>query len=434
MTEEQCVPRPFHVFSAIVFSLGVLAFAYSWGASPAHFTPELLVLIVAALLAENFAFTLPKYNVSLAYPLTIAAIALSGPAAAGLVAALVSTNYGEIRARRPPSIILFNVGQLVLIATAGAWAYVGLGGGPAPLSFPGVLIPMLAVAVVCGVGNLLLTAVAASIFRSESLWMLLIGMVAFVPTQIALAFVGFFVAQVLVIQALALPLFVAPLVVARQLYQRYAGLKEAFVDTVRSLVGALEAKDPYTRGHSERVSKYAAALAAALNLSPRDVERLEYAALLHDLGKLAVPSSILVKPGRLKEGEMALIREHPSRGREMIGRIPPLRDLAEAVAQHHEWFGGGGYPNDINGEDIAISARILAVADAFDAMTSTRAYRPALSRDQAVAELISKAGLQFDPELVRLFIDARVGLEVATSPVESAPEQVAQTQPLGIGS
>lgn len=443
MTDAQCVTRPFRVFSAIIFSLGLLFFAYSWTVRPAQPTVELLLLVVAALLAENFAFTLPKYSVSLAYPLTIAAIALSGPAAAGLVAALVSTNYNELRARRPLSIILFNTGQLVFITTAGAWAYVGLaracglGDGNVPWSlarFPVVLIPMLAVAVVCGAGNLLLTATAASIFRSEPLGVLLLGMTAFVPTQIALAFVGFLVAQVLAINVLALPLFIAPLAVARQLYQRYAGLKEAFVDTVRSLVGALEAKDPYTRGHSERVSEYAAALGTALGLSPRDIERLEYAALLHDLGKLAIPSSILVKPGRLEEQEMALIREHPARGSEMIGRIPPLRDLAVAVAQHHECYDGGGYPSHIGGNDLALSARILAVADAFDAMTSTRAYRPALTRTQAVGELISQAGTQFDPEVVRLFIDARVGIQAEMNPVASASDAVPQTEPVGIGS
>ena len=310
MSEEQCVARPFRVFSALVFTMGMMAFAFSWVAQPVQITTQLVVLILAALLAENFAFTLPKYTVSLAYPLTIAAIALFGPAATGLVAASVSTNYSEFRARRPLSIVLFNVGQLVLIATLGAWTYVGLGGrvlaesGFVPWSvledFPGLLLPMFAVAVVCGAGNLLMTAIAVAIFRSESLPTILLSMVAFVPTQIALAFVGFLVAQVFAINMLALPLFVAPLVVARQLYQRYAGLKDAFVDTVRSLVGALEAKDPYTRGHSERVSEYSVALAGALGLNPREIERLEYAALLHDLGKLSVPAAFSSSRGGSK--------------------------------------------------------------------------------------------------------------------------------------
>jgi len=443
MSEAQCVPRPFRVFSAFVFALGALAFAFSWTLRPTVLTMQFMVLLLAALLAENFAFALPKFSVSLAYPLTIAAISLFGPAATGVFAALVSTNISEIRARRPISVVLFNVGQLVLIATIGAWTYIELGGrvlsesGYVPWSlaeFPALLVPMLAVALVCGAGNLVLTATAGAIFRSESLRLQLLGMLPFLPTQMALAFVGFLIAQVFAINILALPLFIAPLAVARQLYQRYAGLKDAFVDTVRSLVGALEAKDPYTRGHSERVSEYAAALSRAMSLNPREIERLEYAALLHDLGKLAVPSAILVKPGKLEPHEMALIREHPDRGSEMVGRIPPLRDLAEAVGQHHEWFDGNGYPRHREGRELAIAARILAVADCFDAMTTTRAYRPALSREQAVAELIAGAGSQFDPEVVRIFIDARIGLTTVLDSDMSSVEGLAQPEPLGLGS
>jgi putative nucleotidyltransferase with HDIG domain len=237
-------------------------------------------------------------------------------------------------------------------------------------------------------------------------------MVEFVPTQFTLAGLGFLLAQVLAISALALPLFFAPLAVARQFYLRYAGLKTAYVDTIRSLVGALEAKDPYTRGHSERVSEYAVALGEAMGLDSRALERLEYAALLHDIGKLAVPSAILVKPGRLEADEMEQIRAHPDRGADMIRRIPPLRDLAQSVVQHHEWFNGSGYPERRPGEELSGAAKILSVADSFDAMTTTRAYRRALSLDEAIAELIRGAGTQFDGDVVKVFIECRVELAV----------------------
>ncbi len=167
---------------------------------------------------------------------------------------------------------------------------------------------MAAAAILCVTVNMLLTATAMGLLMHRPVRSTVATMLALMPTQLALAFVGYLIGETLAISALALPLFVAPLVVARQLYMRYVDMKGAFVDTVRSLVGALEAKDPYTRGHSERVAEYAAALGRAHNLSPREIERLEYAALLHDLGKLAVPSSVLVKPGRLEPEEMALIQ------------------------------------------------------------------------------------------------------------------------------
>jgi HD-GYP domain-containing protein (c-di-GMP phosphodiesterase class II) len=163
------------------------------------------------------------------------------------------------------------------------------------------------------------------------------------------------------------------------------------------------------------VAAYALEIGVAVNLDAISRERLEYAALLHDLGKLAVPGEVLTKPGKLSDAEMQVIRQHPERGAGMVSRIPPLRDLAEYVSKHHEWFNGGGYPSASSGADIPELALILSVADCFDAMTTTRAYRPAMSRDEAVAELIKFAGTQFDPAVVRAFIEARVGVEPPVS-------------------
>jgi HD-GYP domain-containing protein (c-di-GMP phosphodiesterase class II) len=252
-------------------------------------------------------------------------------------------------------------------------------------------------------------ALGITTLRDQTLRSSLAGLTWLVPSQLALAFVGYLIAQVLAISLLALPLFAAPLLVARQLYQRYAALKEAYADTVRSLIGALEAKDPYTRGHSERVARYALKLGAAVGLDSRTLERLEYAALLHDLGKLAVPGEVLTKPGSLTDEEMELIRLHPTRGADMVAKIPPLKDLSDLVGAHHEWYGGGGYPLDSHSPAIPQLSLILCVADSYDAMTTTRSYRPALTHDQAIAQLIGGAGGQFDPDLVRAFIEGRVG-------------------------
>jgi HD-GYP domain-containing protein (c-di-GMP phosphodiesterase class II) len=263
--------------------------------------------------------------------------------------------------------------------------------------------------VICALGNVAAASLAISSIGGKPFRGTIRGLVWLVPSQLALALVGFLIAQVIAVNWIALPLFIAPLLVARQLYQRYAALKEAYADTVRSLIGALEAKDPYTRGHSERVARYALRLGIVLGLEPTVLERLEYAALLHDLGKLAVPSHLLTKPGSLTAEEMDLIRLHPTRGADMVATIPPLKDLAEFVNSHHEWYGGGGYPLNRQVPDIPQLALILCVADSYDAMTTTRSYRAALTHEQAADELRSGAGRQFDPELVAAFIDGRVG-------------------------
>jgi HD-GYP domain-containing protein (c-di-GMP phosphodiesterase class II) len=424
MADQLRVTRPFILLTTLIAPLGAAGLLMAWTVGRHAVTLPLLLLVAATLLSENFAFSLPDYSVSLSYPLAMAAIVVGGPAAAGLVAAMAATNYREIRAHRPLVFILFNFGQASFVWTTGAYLYVHLGGsvlswtadgtlkGLQSGDFPKVLLPMLVAAVYCAAGNIFLTSLAAAALGIQSLKDQSRAMFAFMPTQVALAFVGYLIAQVIALNVVALPLFIAPLIVARQLYVRYADLKSAYVDTIRSLIGALEAKDPYTRGHSERVSEYALRLGQEVGLEPRALERLEYAGLLHDLGKLAVPSRVLTNPGRLQPHEMDWIREHPARGAMMVGRIPPLRDLAETVGQHHERVDGTGYPARIDGAALTQAARILAVADSYDAMTTTRAYRPALSHREAVAELLAGSGSQFDANLVRVFLDAEIGIGV----------------------
>jgi hypothetical protein len=331
-----------------------------------------------------------------------------------------SVTLADFRERMPGYVMLANFGLLSLVTMLGGWTYVSLGGrllghsGVAPLGssdFPQMLVPLLAAALACGLGNDLLAAAAMTLKHRRPLAEMIGALFWHMPSQMALAFVGYLIAQVLAINLLALPLFAAPFIVASQLYQRYARMQSAYADTIRSLIGALEAKDPYTRGHSERVSTYATQLGKAMGFDRKALERLEYAALLHDLGKLAVPRAVLTKPARLEPEEFDQIKEHPGRGADMVRGIPPLRDLEEAVRQHHERVDGTGYPTGAEGTSMSLASRVLAVADCYDAMTSTRAYRSALTREQAISELLAGAGTQFDPEVVKCFIESDIGVE-----------------------
>ena len=436
MEEPSRPARPFSILSYTILALGVVGLALSWRAEPPSAFVPVALLAIAAVLSENYALALPTYTISLAYPLTIAALVLDGPTSAAMVAVVTAVSVADIRDKTAPSVMRFNVGQLLLVPLAGGWCYLALGGPlllqpsltqGGPITAPQLLLPLIAAALICALGNVAATALAIATMGNRSLRSSLRSLMWLIPSQLALALVGFLIAQVIAVSWLALPLFVAPLLVARQLYQRYAALKAAYSDTVRSLIGALEAKDPYTRGHSERVAGYALELGAVVGLDAVTLERLEYAALLHDLGKLAVPGSLLTKPGSLDDKEMELIRLHPTRGAEMVAKIPPLKGLSEFVANHHEWYGGGGYPQEKRAPDIPQLALILCVADSYDAMTTTRSYRPALSHDQAIAQLIGGAGSQFDPELVKCFIEGRVGSAVlredrpTTASVSSIP-------------
>jgi HD-GYP domain-containing protein (c-di-GMP phosphodiesterase class II) len=168
---------------------------------------------------------------------------------------------------------------------------------------------------------------------------------------------------------------------------------------------AIEARDAYTRGHSTRVTALAEAIALRLGWDEERLELLQLGGPLHDVGKLAISDEVLQKPGRLDDEELAQIREHPRLGARILLRLAAFRGALPYVLYHHERWDGNGYPTGRAGEEIPLEARVLAVADAFDAMTSDRPYRPALSRREALAELEQCSGTQFDPEIVRVFME-----------------------------
>jgi ribonuclease P protein subunit RPR2 len=182
-----------------------------------------------------------------------------------------------------------------------------------------------------------------------------------------------------------------------------AELRDAYLRTVRSLAFVVEAKDAYTGQHLERCRVYGMALMRVLGIG--DEERsAEYGFLLHDAGKVGVPEMILNKPGPLTAAEWRIMRTHPIIGYQLISGIPFLHAAAELVRYHHETYDGTGYPEGLRGDEIPLVARVFAVVDAFDAMTTDRPYRKAMPVDQAVAELQRMAGSQFDPEVVRAWL------------------------------
>ena len=182
-------------------------------------------------------------------------------------------------------------------------------------------------------------------------------------------------------------------------------LQESYRMTILSLSNAIEANDNYTRGHCERVTEYALALGRVMGQTEEQLLTLEYASLLHDVGKIGVPSEILNKAGALSENEFIQICKHPEMGYSIVMKVPFLRECAEILLQHHERYDGSGYPKGVMGSNIRQEARMIAIADAFDAMTSARPYRKQpLTEKEAIEQLITNSGTQFDPDMVVCFI------------------------------
>jgi HD-GYP domain-containing protein (c-di-GMP phosphodiesterase class II) len=214
-------------------------------------------------------------------------------------------------------------------------------------------------------------------------------------------------------------LLLLPLHIARWAYAQYAEEQHAYDRTVRTLIAAVETKDLYTRGHSERVAAASVLIARAMKLRDDRVASLRYAGMLHDVGKLGVPTRVLQKSTRLTEEEFAAIQLHPVRGLEMVREIEFLDEAFAGIMHHHERLDGRGYPMGLTGDQIPEFARVIAVADAFDSMTTTRSYRGARTIEEAVAELRRCAGTQFQPEMVEALVAAldEHGWQVETAPM-----------------
>jgi response regulator RpfG family c-di-GMP phosphodiesterase len=207
-----------------------------------------------------------------------------------------------------------------------------------------------------------------------------------------------------------------------QLREANEELRRLFMGSIKALAQALEAKDEYTQGHSERVAEVAVSIAQYLSLGESEINDMWLAGFLHDIGKIGIQETVLNKPGKLSASEWELIQQHPVLAERILCPIEELSEVIKIVRHHHERFDGSGYPDGLAGGDIPLGARILSVADAYDALTSKRSYRDALSHEDAVAVLEEAAGTQFDPVLVRAFLSS---LSCTAGPAEG---------PLGLGN
>jgi hypothetical protein len=366
-------------------------------------------LVLLALLTEAGSFKLGvgTSRTSVAFIPYLAAILLVGPAWAMLVAGFTLLISETLFRRKPAVKIAFNTAKEIIAVGLSGYVYVALGGVPSITVFePKLLAFIVAVAVFFPLdqGAIALAVAISTKSRIRQVWGRLVGdhhPYDFVSSSLALLVVFLYVR----LEFVGLIIVAVPLILVRHVYQMAIRLDQVNRDLLELMVKSIEARDPYTSGHSVRVSRFARTIAEELGLSAKQIHQIGTAALLHDLGKIYQEfAPILRKEGKLEPREVRLMQSHPVKGSELIGTVSSLRgDVQNAVRHHHEAFGGRGYPDRLSGQEIPLAARIIAVVDTFDAMTTTRPYRSALSREAAFAELQSMVGRQFDPKIVDLF-------------------------------
>jgi len=386
--------------------------------------PGLLFWIGVTLLAGFVPIKLSQGTViaPISAPI-LAALMLGGPAAAAVVAFAGAFDRRELKGEVAWYGTLYNHSVLALsiiiagVVFDGATSLIALFLGPLETSLINPAVVDLALSLFClllagGVDysvNSYLTSMIVAIRGNKPIrqvWSRDQSAIA-IP-ELSLTPLGWLMA-VLFTQPtgwLLTVVFLTPLLATRVAYNRYAETRQHFLETISTLANAVDARDTYTHGHSNRVSRIAAALARRMGLPEKTIESIEWAGTLHDIGKIGIRDNILLKQSHLTEGERKLMNEHPIIGANILSPSAQLRDEAPIVRAHHEWFNGSGYPDGLAGEDIPLGARLMAVADAYEAMTAARPYRKVpLTHEEAVAQLVAYAGTQFDPDVVEVFLE-----------------------------
>jgi len=343
---------------------------------------------------------------------TLAAVVLLGPLGAALAGAVsvLSLRRKLLMAER-----VFNGGMYAVSGFAAGETFVALGGRiglPRPDDFPAIVWPFAAAAATHVFVNLGLMWGVLQLTRHESRRVprriqLESNLPLLLASDLGYAALGLVIAALWTVMGpFAAALVLVPLFVARWAMGQFAEQQRAYAATMAALCQAVETKDFYTRGHSERVSRGAGMIARQIGMRSDRAEAIMFAGMLHDVGKLGVPTKVLQKTGPLTEEELAAIQLHPMRGLEIVREIGFLNEALAGIMHHHEKIDGTGYPMGFAGDEIPEFARVIAVADAFDSMTSTRSYRAARRMSEAIDELRKGAGTQFDPALVEAFIAA----------------------------
>lgn len=393
------------VYIVLITTLAITLFIYLAPSLPlfSNIWWAIIFFLTISTFAELISIALPKGGfVSIGFPIDFVLILVYGPALAMLISVLGALISEIIERKISWYKILFNASQFALSVGIAGVVYQYTGGIIGFQNFFRFIFPATLCAIIYCFINLVLVTMFISLdqrSRITAVWR--INFKEILPSYLAEAPLGFLMA-VIYVQAgvLGILLFFLPLLLAHRSFELYTKMRKMYLETIRTLAAAIDAKDPYTKGHSERVAQTSVALARELNLPERDIENIEYTALLHDIGKIGIDDRILGKSSKLSNEEFKKIKEHPIVGAKIIEPIDFLKDSYKAIYHHHERYNGDGYPDGLKEKNIPLSARIIAVADAYDAMGSDRPYRKKLSKEKILKELTEQSGKQFDPQIV----------------------------------
>ncbi len=408
------MPRKLKYYVSFIIVLGVLFTVLTFNRLDVLNLKTILFFLLLSIAAESLLIPTPNQRgISVGFAVSLTVLLILGIPQATWVPSLgimlrIASKDGKRYhiANTPIYKTLFNGANIVLSSGLAGLCYEALGGIPGQLEFINIL-PMLASIVVYIIVNALIMSILMTILSGDNFYkMLYTNMIWVIKDYLALAPLGIIMAIAYInYKILGVLLFFGPLLLARYSFKMYVDMRNMYLDTVKALCQAVEAKDPYTQGHSQRVSELAYKLGQRMKLSHRTTENLKLAGMLHDIGKIGVDEHILNKPGRLTDDEYGKIKLHPAIGSKIIQEIDFLKATADIILSHHEHFDGSGYPNGKRKSEISIESCILCVVDVYDALTSDRPYRKAMTDEEAIEIIKRESGILFNPIVAQEFID-----------------------------
>lgn len=383
-----------------------------------------IVLSIVSLVLEFVAFPMLVDGDSsfstVAYVATIFLLPFPLPA---LIGALVIATV-ELKHRRPLRFLVFNAANFALTLGISSLIWHTLGNGAAlteiEFSATAFLAIMLLIVAFYAVNVFLTTMIIAIVGRRSIKYIWLTNDLEFLLPYICLEVVGILAVLVWQTAPLLTPLLVVPAITTYLAFEMIHRLQRQTQEAMIAMADAIDQRDPYTADHSRRVAELAIQIAEKTGMNERDIERLRLAARMHDIGKIGIGNDVLHKPGKLTDAEWDLMRSHPVIGEQLLKPYRQFRHETALVRHHHERWDGRGYPDNLRGKVIPLGARVICVADSYDAMTSSRPYRPGMSRQHAIEEIRNGALTQFDPQVVASFLQV---MEESSKvrPISAAP-------------
>ncbi|PKM82349.1 MAG: hypothetical protein CVU89_04935 [Firmicutes bacterium HGW-Firmicutes-14] len=366
---------------------------------------QVIIFAVLSFLAQLIPARLPQgATFSVAFIIDIILIGLYGTPVAAVTKFVVTFGAGLfsgilVQKDSLPRVLQFSSQSVLVVGLSGIVYY----------SIPQMVLTSILTSITYFLASTLFIALYSISITRESFketWLSVIKTIYvnyFVLSSLSFVYIYMIENSSLELKIFSILVFFVPVILVSHAFRLATGMKQSYLKTVTTIAAAIEAKDSYMKGHSERVAELTVALAREFRMRENEIQKLEFAALLHDAGKIGIPDEILNKPGPLSVEEYDRVKEHSALGAEILQKIKFLQSYSDTILYHHEHYDGTGYPAGLRGDEIPLLSRFLAVADAYDAMTTDRPFRPAKTPEQTVEEMERLAGSQFDPDLVEPF-------------------------------